>query len=141
MYGKMELGLNEAQVSINTILTKAMENEERPIAISVADRNGKMIAYVRMDRCAPLPQKIAIAKAYTSAIMGDDTGAIAQRMKEANRKNSDLGDPGLMFLQGGVMIKHSDGTVLGGIGVSGLAADEDEELARIGLNSIQHLLN
>ena len=36
MYGKMELGLNEAQVSINTILTKAMENEERPIAISVA---------------------------------------------------------------------------------------------------------
>ena len=100
-----------------------------------------MIAYVRMDRCAPLPQKIAIAKAYTSAIMGDDTGAIAQRMKEANRKNSDLGDPGLMFLQGGVVIKHSDGTVLGGIGVSGLAADEDEELARIGLNSIQHLLN
>jgi uncharacterized protein GlcG (DUF336 family) len=140
MYQKIELGLNEAQAAINAILTDAMRNVERPIAISVADRNGKMIAFARMDRCAPLPQKIAIAKAYTSAIMGDDTGAVAERMQQANRKNFDLGDAKLIFLQGGVVIRHSNGVILGGIGVSGLAADEDEELARVGLNSIQILL-
>ena len=86
-----------------------------------------------MDNCAPLPRRLAVAKAYTASVMGNDTGNIAERMKTNNMKSADLGDPNLVFVQGGVVIKADDGTILGGIGVSGLAAQEDEDLANLGL--------
>ena len=52
------------------------------------------------------------------------------------RSTADLGDPDLIGVQGGVAILSADGAALGGIGVSGLAADEDEAIARIGLRAI-----
>ena len=50
---------------------------------------------------------------------------------------TEFGDPNLLALQGGVVILNpADQSVLGGIGVSGLAAEEDEAIARIGLKAI-----
>ena len=118
------------------MLTKAGEAPERPIAVAVTDRDGNLVAFSRMDNCAPLPRRIAVGKAYTAGVMGNDTGKIAERMKTNNMKGSDLGDPNLVFVQGGVVIKANDGSILGGIGVSGLAAQEDEDLANIGLAAL-----
>jgi uncharacterized protein GlcG (DUF336 family) len=48
-----------------------------------------------------------------------------------------MGDPQLAAVQGGVVVLHrSTGTILGGIGVSGLSAAEDEALARAGLEAL-----
>ena len=48
---------------------------------------------------------------------------------------AEYGDPELTAGQGGVVIvRSSDGTIMGGIGVSGLLAPEDEDIARIDLN-------
>jgi uncharacterized protein GlcG (DUF336 family) len=50
---------------------------------------------------------------------------------------TEFGDPNLIALQGGVVIINpADQSVLGGIGVSGLAAEEDEALAKMGLKAI-----
>jgi uncharacterized protein GlcG (DUF336 family) len=133
MHQKFELDLTEAQNIVNAVLAKAQEAPEKPIAVAVADRDGNLVAFARMDNCSPLPRNIAVAKAYTAGVMGNDTGQIAERMRKNNIKGSDLGDPRLVFVQGGVVIKSDDGIILGGIGVSGLAAQEDEELAIIGL--------
>ncbi len=47
---------------------------------------------------------------------------------------TELGDTNLLGAQGGVtVVRPGDGMVLGGIGVSGLSAEEDEELARLGV--------
>ena len=137
MHQKFELDLVEAQNIVNAVLAKAQESPERPIAVAVADRDGNLIAFARMDNCAPLPRNIAVAKAYTAGVMGNDTGQIAERMQKNNIKGSDLGDSRLVFVQGGVVIKTDDGIILGGIGVSGLAAQEDEELAIIGLATLK----
>lgn len=136
MHQKVELDLAEAQKIVNAVLAKAGESPERPIAVAVTDREGSLIAFSRMDNCAPLPRRIAIGKAYTAGVMGNDTGKIAERMKNNNMKSSDLGDPGLVFVQGGVVIKGEDGSILGGVGVSGLAAQEDEDLAILGLAAL-----
>jgi uncharacterized protein GlcG (DUF336 family) len=46
-------------------------------------------------------------------------------------------DPNLVAVQGGVaVLRPSDGAILGGIGVSGLSAQEDEDIARIGVNAL-----
>jgi len=50
---------------------------------------------------------------------------------------TEFGDPNLIALQGGVAITNpADQSVLGGIGVSGLTAEEDEAIAKIGLKAI-----
>jgi len=52
------------------------------------------------------------------------------------RSAVEFGDPNLLAVQGGVTIIAADGTPLGGIGVSGLAAEEDEAIARAGLSAV-----
>jgi uncharacterized protein GlcG (DUF336 family) len=50
---------------------------------------------------------------------------------------AEFGEPNLLAAQGGVVITNSaDQSVLGGIGVSGLSAEEDEALVRIGPSAI-----
>ena len=57
-------------------------------------------------------------------------------MKQQGRSVSDLGDPNLTAVQGGLPVQAADGTPLGGIGVSGLRADEDEALSSVGIQAM-----
>ncbi|MGH8057458.1 MAG: GlcG/HbpS family heme-binding protein, partial [Candidatus Entotheonellia bacterium] len=95
------------------------------------------ICFARMDRVAPQPPMIARKKAYTAARTRGDTLAYAERLKSQGRSVTEFGDPNLIALQGGVVIANpTDGSVLGGIGVSGRLAEEDEAIARVGLKAI-----
>ena len=50
---------------------------------------------------------------------------------------SDMGNPNLVAAQGAVVALHTDsGAVLGAIGVSGLSSQEDEDLARLGVEAM-----
>jgi uncharacterized protein GlcG (DUF336 family) len=79
---------------------------------------------------------IARKKAYTAARTRSDTKAFTERLKGIGRLVMELGDSDLIGVQGGVTIAGADGSPLGGIGVSGLAAEEDEAIAKIGLAAI-----
>jgi uncharacterized protein GlcG (DUF336 family) len=69
--------------------------------------------------------------------MGMDTGAHAQRLHSQGRSISELGDPQLTFGQGGLVIVQ-EGVILGGIGVGGYpSGQQDEDLARVGLDAMQ----
>lgn len=136
-YQKAMLSLDEARKAMDRMLQEANKNPNRPIAIAICDDQGELIAFARMDRCAPQPPIIARKKAYTAARARADTKAYAERLKGMGRSVTEFGDPNLLALQGGVVITNSaDGSALGGIGVSGLAAEEDEAIARIGLDVI-----
>ena len=53
-------------------------------------------------------------------------------MKSLGRSASDLGDPNLLAIQGGIVIRSlADKSVIGSIGVSGGASEEDEAIARL----------
>ncbi len=135
-YQRSVLSLGEAQKAMDVMLKEASKSPNRPVAIAVCDDQGELIAFARMDRCAPLPLSIARKKAFTAARTRSDTKAFADRLKGMGRAVSDLGEPNLLPVQGGVAIIATDGSPLGGIGVSGLAAEEDEAIARIGLGAI-----
>ena len=137
MYEESVLGLDEALKAMQAILDQAMKEPERPIAIAMVDANGKLAHYARMDRCRALPQQIAFKKAYTAAIMRSDTAALAERFQSMGRNISDFGDPNLLALQGGVLVlRPGDDACLGAIGVSGLSAQEDEDLAKLGIQAM-----
>ncbi|MBV8773618.1 MAG: heme-binding protein [Deltaproteobacteria bacterium] len=135
-YQKAMLSLDDARQAMERMLEEALKAPNRPVAIAICDDQGELVAFVRMDRCAPLPLTIARKKAYTAARTRSDTKAFADRLKSMGRSTVDLGDPNLIGVQGGIAIVSADGTPLGGIGVSGLAAEEDEAIARVGLRAI-----
>ncbi len=137
MYQKPTLSLSQVRNAMNAMLDKAMQEPDRPLAIAIVDDGGKMLNYARMDNCRALPQRMAVSKAYTSAMSGSDSDAYAQRLKNENRNIADFGDPALVAVQGAVVVRDpATDQVLGAIGVSGLSAQEDEDLARLGLNSL-----
>ena len=135
-YQRMVLSLNEAQKAMDSMLKEASKAPDRPVAIAICDDQGELVTFARMDKCAPLPLTIARKKAFTAARTRSDTKAFADRLKGLGRSVSDLGESDLLPVQGGVAIIAKDGNPLGGIGVSGLAAEEDEAIARIGLGVI-----
>jgi len=136
-YQKAVLSFDDARKAMDRMLQEAHKTPNRPVAIAIVDDQGELISFARMDQCAPQPPMIARKKAYTAARTRADTKAYAERLKSQGRSVTEFGDPNLLALQGGVVITNpADQSALGGIGVSGLTAEEDEALARIGLSAI-----
>jgi uncharacterized protein GlcG (DUF336 family) len=137
MYEKAMLSLDQVQRAMATMMAKANEEPDRPLAIAIVDDAGDLLNYTRMDRCRKNPQRMALRKAYTCAISGRDSNDYASWLKEQGRSVAEMGDPMLAAVQGGVVVLHPNtGAILGGIGVSGLAAQEDEDIANMGLKAL-----
>ena len=137
MYMKEVLSLEQVRRSMNAMLEAALKEPDRPIAIAILDDNTNLLNYARMDGCRLNPQGVAIRKAYTAVMFGQNSSDFAQRLKNENRQVTDFGNPSLVAIKGGVVVISSNGDILGGIGVSGLTAEEDEEIALIGLNALE----
>lgn len=138
MYDLPMLGISDSLKAMQVMLEEALKEPDRPVSIAIVDSQGLTIQFARMDQCRLLPQQLAYKKAYTAAVMRSDTLAVAERFKNMGRSISEMGDRSLVGVQGGIAIQRpSDGAFLGAIGVSGLAAEEDEALARLGLQAMQ----
>jgi len=137
MYNKPMLSLDQVQRAMAAMLERVTQHPEQPVAIAIVDDVGNLISYVRMDRCRAIPQRMAVRKAYTAALSGQDTLAYAERLKSQGRTVAEMGDPNLAAVQGGLVVFHKEtGGIMGGIGVSGLTAQEDEDIARLGLRAL-----
>lgn len=137
MYTTPVIGSDEAMRALTAMMEEANKEQERPLAFAIVDQNGDLICYARMDRLWSLPQTVAVRKAYTAARMRASTKAWGEGLKSGGRALSDFGDPKLIAFQGGLPVIAKDGTCIGGIGVSGRLAEEDEAIAQIGLQIIK----
>jgi glc operon protein GlcG len=135
LYEKKTLGLDEARTIIDAVLSKAGAEAGSPVVVVVVDGDGETIAMARMDGAGHLPRSMAMRKAYTAARMGSDSAAFADRMRTIGFEVANLGDPKLVFANGGVCLRV-DRQVVGGVGVSGRTGEEDTELAKAGAASI-----
>jgi uncharacterized protein GlcG (DUF336 family) len=106
------------------------------INAAVTDSSGTLAAFLRMPGAFLHSVDIAIDKAYTAGGFGFATsqwGAILQN-DEALRLGMPH-RPRLVVFGGGLPISEN-GQLIGGIGVSGGSAEQDEECARAGLRAI-----
>ncbi len=137
MYNKSILSLDQTQKAMQAMIQKATQEPDRPVAMAIVDDAGNLLSYARMDKCRPNPQTFAIRKAYTSAMSGVNSADYAERLKSQGRTVSDFGNPNLVSAQGAaVVLDPESGAVLGAIGVSGLTAQEDEDLAKLGVQAL-----
>lgn len=106
------------------------------INVAVTDAAGLLMAFLRMPGAFLHSIEIAIDKAYTAAGFGFPTSqwmsAIGQ--DEALRIGLPL-RPRLVVFGGGLPIREGD-VLIGGIGVSGGSAEQDEACARAALLAI-----
>ncbi len=101
------------------------------VAIAVVDDGGHLWWLQRLDGVAPIAAQIATAKAVTAAL-GRRASAEYEQMINGGR-NAFLSAPGLTgMLEGGVPIMR-DGQCLGAVGVSGVKAPEDAQVASAGV--------
>jgi glc operon protein GlcG len=100
-----------------------------PISVFVADHHGELVAAATMDGAAPDTRLNAQRKAYTAARSdAHSTRELAEKVRNDPVERASF-DPFFTFFLGGVAAFDGE-TRVGAVGVSGLAGEVDEELAR-----------
>ena len=106
------LKMEQVQAAMKAMMYKAMEKPNEPVAMAIVDAAGNLEAYAKMDNLRIFSRRHAQRKAYTSAVMGVDSGAHAERLHAGGRNIADLGDPMMTDGTGGLVIMK-DGVILG----------------------------
>lgn len=135
MATKPFISFQQAQAAMKAVIDEVTKPGGTPVAVSIVDDAGNMVAYAQMDNVRLYARRHAFRKAYTAAVMGMDTGAHGEQLKERGRTVSDYGDPNLTPGIGGVVVRSKNGVIMGGIGVGGWL-ERDEELAQMGLDAM-----
>ncbi|VTT85938.1 hypothetical protein DM2_1976 [Halorubrum sp. DM2] len=105
------------------------------------DGGANLVAFHRMDGALLGSVDIAQNKAYSSVSLKLDTEAI----HEASQPGESLYGIGntnggrIVTFGGGFPLENDDGTVVGGVGVSGGSVDEDMTVARAGVERFEEL--
>jgi uncharacterized protein GlcG (DUF336 family) len=119
------------------MLAAAEEQGTTPLAIAVVDEWGDLMGFARMDSATPFACQNARKKAYSAAILRSDARDQDAAFRAERRSIAELADPGLVSSTGGGVVIRVGAQVVGGIGVSGGSAVENESVARAGLAALQ----
>ncbi|QFQ89613.1 hypothetical protein F8A10_19440 (plasmid) [Paracoccus kondratievae] len=93
-------------------------------------------APARMDGVAAQTLDFAVDKAFTAATMRRSTLDFCVRMNSTDERRAGLANRHrLITWEGGLPIVHN-GTIVGGVGVSGVQGHEDVECAQAALHSL-----
>jgi len=112
-----------------------------PMCIAVMDDGANLVGFHRMDGALLGSVDIAQNKAYSSVALKLDTEAIheASQPGESLYGIGDTNDGRIVTFGGGFPLKNGDGTVVGGVGVSGGSVNEDVTVARAGVERFENL--
>ena len=137
MLSKPMLSQKEVTHMLNAAKAEAQRNQWA-VTISIVDDGGHPLALERLDGCAPIGAYISMDKA-RSAALGRRESADYETMIN-NGRTAFLSAPNLAgMLEGGVPVVVN-GQVIGAIGVSGVKADQDAQVAKAGAKAINDLL-
>ncbi|MGL6242280.1 heme-binding protein [Pseudomonas sp.] len=121
-----------SQTEVSRILDAARseaQNNQWAVTIVVVDDGGHPLALERLDGCAPIGAYIATEKARTSALGRRESKGYEEMVNGG--RSAFLSAPLLTSLEGGVPI-IVDGQVVGAVGVSGVKAEQDAQVAKAG---------
>lgn len=122
-----------SQTEVSRILSAARKEAQAnswAVTISVVDDGGHPLALERLDGCAPIGAYISMEKARTAALGRRESAGYEQMIN--NGRTAFLSAPNLAgMLEGGVPVVV-DGHVVGAVGVSGVKADQDAQVAKAG---------
>jgi len=104
------------------------------VAIAIVDNHGFLVYYERLDDTQTASPGIAVEKARPAAMFRRPSKAFEDVVGKG--RVAVLGLPRATPITGGLPIM-SGGKVIGGIGVSGVTSEQDEQIARAGLDGMK----
>lgn len=126
------LGLEDAARMIEAARAEARRNQWE-VSIAVVDEGGHPLALERFDGSSPISAYIALEKARTAALGRRESKGYEDMVNGG--RTAFLSAPLLTSLEGGVPVRVDD-QVIGAVGVSGVKAEQDAQIARAGVAAI-----
>jgi glc operon protein GlcG len=102
------------------------------VAVAVVDNHGFLVYFERMDNTQTASMEIAVGKAKAAATYRRPTRVFTDVINKGGVATATL--PGVFASPGGLPIMV-DGKVIGGVGVSGVTGDQDEQCSKAGLGA------
>ncbi len=129
------LTLAEAEQILATAKAKVLDMGAK-MSVSVVDARGDLITMFRTDGASWRTPPISRGKAVAASCFGRPSGELTENAQAPVFR-------GLMAMEGGHMIPgqgalpvYRDGELIGAVGGSGGTAQQDEDAARVGIQSI-----
>ena len=132
----MTITLSQARQVVVASLAKGRELGLKPLSVVVLDTRGSLVAALSEDGCAQLRPKVAHGKANAAIGLGMGTRALMNRAEQqayfVQAVNGVLGGD-MVPVPGGVLIRTTEGELVGAVGISGDTSDNDEAAALAGI--------
>ena len=133
-YGN-NITLEQARRAIAAAEAEAKKNNW-PVAIAVVDNAGMLVAFQRADNTQTGSIAVAVDKASSSAMYRRPTKAFQDAVAGGGAGLRSLNLRGASAVDGGFPLVV-DGKIVGGIGVSGVTADQDGQVAKAGVDGLK----
>jgi uncharacterized protein GlcG (DUF336 family) len=131
-----ELTLELARAIVEAAVKKSNDIGTK-MNIAVVDAGANLKAFVRQDGAWLGSGDISIKKAKTARFFDMPTGEIGKLSQPGGSLyNIEHSNGGLITFPGGVPLKDASGAVIGGIGVSGSAVENDHAVASAGAAAV-----
>ncbi|HDS1809424.1 heme-binding protein [Pseudomonas sp. GD03651] len=125
-----------ASADVSRLLSAAREEALAKgwrVSIAIVDDGGHLLAMERLDGCAPIASYIAIEKARSAALGRRDTKGYEDMVNGG--RTAFVTAPLVTSLEGGKPVLV-DGQVVGAVGVSGVLAEQDAQVAAAGIAAL-----
>jgi uncharacterized protein GlcG (DUF336 family) len=131
--------LVQANSIIETIIKRGAELQCRPLSVVVVEPGCVVKAFQKEDGSSMVRFEMAFGKAYASLALGRSSKLVRIRNEEKPAFMNYLfgaTDNKIFPEGGGMLIRATNGDVVGAVGVTGDTEDRDEELAAYGIRAV-----
>ncbi|KMQ61580.1 protein glcG [Chryseobacterium angstadtii] len=132
----MSITFKQAEKALSTAIEKA-GSIHIPVSIVVVDAGGHLMALARLDSVYGVID-FALKKARTAVMFGIDSEVMGSIIAGADIHGYGMinSNDGLLTIPGGVVLKDSEGKIIGAIASSGGTPEQDREIAVAGAAAI-----
>lgn len=130
--------LAQAEHIIDAALARGRELKCRPLSVVVVEPGAIVKAFKKEDGSAMMRFEMAMGKAYAALALGRSSSLVRMRTEERPLFMDFLfkASQDKIFAEGGgMLIRATDGELLGAVGVTGDTQERDEELAAHGIRT------
>ncbi|HEX7465209.1 MAG TPA: heme-binding protein, partial [Usitatibacter sp.] len=107
-----------------------------PMAIAIVDTSGQLVMFSRADNTQTASVSVAQDKAVSSAMYRRPTKVMQDAVAGGGAGIRFLNLRGASTVEGGLPL-YVDGRIVGAIGVSGMASDQDGVCAKAGVDALK----
>lgn len=129
-----EVTLEQARKAIAAGQEEARKNSW-PVAIAIVDNHGFLVAFEKMDNTQTASVQVSIDKALSAAMYRRPTKAFQDGVAGGGAGLRALNLRGASVVEGGLPIMMG-GKIVGGVGVSGVNADQDGVVAKAAASAL-----